>query len=184
MKIRVTAIPEEGLLLELDQATKWFQALLRERFSEIHPGGAPASGRIELQKTLQNVALSGDLRIALHPSCASCGKAFDSQLEVPLLRNLAPYFSGPREGLLSEEEEIELSAEDLEFSFYHNDEIDLGEFVSEEITLALPIRFLCKEDCRGLCPRCGADRNEGSCACAEEVEGSPFAVLKGLKLKS
>ncbi|KAB2838434.1 DUF177 domain-containing protein, partial [bacterium] len=140
MKIRVPAIPDEGLSLDFNQETPWFRALLSERFSELRQAGAPASGHVDLNKTLQNVALSGDLRIALHLSCASCGKVFDSRLEVPLLRNLAPYFSGPREGLLSEEEEIELSAEDLEFSFYHNDELDLGEIVSEEITLALPIR--------------------------------------------
>lgn len=184
MKIRVTAIPEEGLVLDFDKDTPWFRSLLAERFSDLRPSGAAASGHVELHKTLQNVALSGDLGIDLKPVCASCGVEFDSKLEIPLLRNLAPYFSGPREAMLSEEEEIELSAEDLEFSFYHNDEIDLSEILGEEITLALPIRFLCQEDCRGLCPRCGINRNDATCDCGEENEASPFAVLKGLKLKS
>ena len=184
MKIRVPTIPEEGLSLDIDTSTDWFEGLLKARFSDLHRPGSPASGQIELQKTLQNVLLTGGVRLALQLSCASCGVDFETVLEVPLLRNLAPYFSGPREEMLTEEEEIELSAEDLEFSFYHNEQIDLAEIISEEIFLALPIRFVCKEDCHGLCPKCGLNLNEGACSCRREAEGSPFAVLKDIKLKS
>lgn len=184
MKIRVPAIPEEGLGVDFDQNTPWFRDILQGSLAEFCHSGDAATGSIQLHKTLQNVAFSGDVSLSLRPTCANCGKEFSYSLAVPLMRNLAPYFSGPRKELLSDEEEIELSAEDLEFSFYHNDEIDLGEIVSEEILLALPMRFLCSEECKGLCPRCGIDRNTGTCACSEEVEGSPFAALKGMKLKS
>jgi len=135
-------------------------------------------------KTMQNVSLSGDVKLEMHPTCARCGRDFDTLLEVPLVRNLAPYFPSPKSEMISAEEEIELSADDLEFSFYHHEQIDIGEIVVEEILLAMPIRYLCEESCRGLCPQCGINLNEGSCSCQEEVEGSPFAVLKGIKLKS
>ncbi|MFO1464588.1 MAG: DUF177 domain-containing protein [bacterium] len=184
MKIRVPSIPDEGLAVDFDQVTPWCAELLRSRLSSLYRPGQAVSGHVDLVKTLQNVSLSGEVRLTLHPACARCGAAFTHGVEVPLQRNLAPYFSGPRESLLSEEEEIELSAEDLEFSFYHDEEIDLTEIIGEEIDLALPMQFLCKEECKGLCPRCGINRNEASCSCQEEVEGSPFAVLKGLKLKS
>jgi len=184
MKIKVPAIPEEGLSLDFDQATPWFHEVLCARFAPTYPPDKPASGHVDLFKTMQNVSLSGDLALTLVPTCANCGSVFETRLEVPLQRILAPYFSDPRVSLLSEEEEIELSAEDLEFSFYHNDQINLAEIVGEEIELALPIRFLCKEDCLGLCPRCGINRNEATCQCQETVEGSPFSTLRNFKLKS
>jgi uncharacterized protein len=47
-----------------------------------------------------------------------------------------------------------------------DDTIDLGPLVRDAIVLELPMAPLCREDCRGLCPQCGADRNEGDCSCA------------------
>jgi Predicted metal-binding, possibly nucleic acid-binding protein len=105
-------------------------------------------------------------------------------LSVPINRHLVPQFSlGPREPS-KEDEGIELTEEDLEFGSYQNEEIDLAGLLGEEIRLALPIRFLCKEDCKGLCPKCGANLNEGPCPCPKYKEGSPFAVLKDFTLKS
>lgn len=184
MKINVPAIPEEGLTVDFSQDTPWFAGLLRSRFPDLYRPGQAAGGSVDLFKTLQNVSLSGSVSIHFHTSCASCGIPFETTVEVPLQHNLAPYFSAPRQEMLSKEEEIELSAEDLEFSFYHNEEIDLAELIAEEIDLALPIRFVCSESCRGLCPHCGINRNEGACDCSDSLETSPFAVLKDLKLKS
>jgi uncharacterized protein len=127
------------------------------------------------------VSLAGEVCLQIHPLCSSCGTAFSERLEIPLSRHLAPHFEGPREKLLSDEEEVELSAEDLEFSFYHNEEIDLEELLAEEILLAVPMRFLCKETCRGLCPQCGTNLNEKTCACSGTSDLSPFAVLKNFK---
>ncbi len=105
------------------------------------------------------------------------------QLDFPFLRNLAPFFPKP-EGNLNKEEEIELSVDDLEFSFYHHEEIDLAEIISEEIDLALPMRFLCSEACQGLCPTCGANLNQQTCQCPPTESLSPFSVLKEIKRKS
>ncbi|MCE9624760.1 MAG: DUF177 domain-containing protein [Deltaproteobacteria bacterium] len=184
MKINVLSIPESGQSVSFDQETPWFRNLLHSRLSKLVRPDAPASGNIDLLKTMQNVSLSGDVKIEMHTTCARCGADYDSTLDVPLVRNLAPYFPSPKDEMISEEEEIELSADDLEFSFYHHEQIDLGEVVAEEILLAMPIRFVCKESCLGLCSKCGINLNEGTCSCQEEVEGSPFAVLKGIKLKS
>ncbi len=61
--------------------------------------------------------------------------------------------------------------------------IDLEPLLLSAISLALPFSPLCDEDCKGLCPRCGANLNEGPCGCAPEFdidETNPFAVLKNL----
>ena len=73
-------------------------------------------------------------------------------------------------------------AEELETGWYRGSEIDLSGFVHELICLALPVKPLCREECAGLCPRCGADRNAGPCGCPEPAgDDSPFAVLKALR---
>jgi uncharacterized protein len=59
----------------------------------------------------------------------------------------------------------ELQEEDLNVSFFEGETIDVDELVREQVLLALPVRALCTEDCKGLCPTCGADRNTDSCNC-------------------
>jgi uncharacterized protein len=71
--------------------------------------------------------------------------------------------------------------DELDAGWYRGSEIDLTRFLREVVALALPVQPLCREDCRGLCPRCGADRNLERCACAEVKASSPFAVLRRLK---
>ena len=58
--------------------------------------------------------------------------------------------------------------------------LDLTESAREGIILALPSYPICKEDCQGVCPRCGKNRNEGPCSCAETGEESPWAALDGM----
>ena len=61
-------------------------------------------------------------------------------------------------------------------------EFDAAGFLWEQFLLALPENPVCSEDCKGLCPTCGIDRNQGTCTCARE-EGDPrLAVLRNLKL--
>ncbi len=60
------------------------------------------------------------------------------------------------------------------------DEIDLKPHLWEELVLAFPSKFLCSEDCRGICPGCGADLNAGPCACPPEVDADAPAGNLGL----
>ena len=62
---------------------------------------------------------------------------------------------------------------------YQGQEIDLGPYVWEELVFAAPAKYLCREDCRGLCPRCGANLNTGPCACAP-AEAPKAEANKGL----
>ena len=72
-------------------------------------------------------------------------------------------------------------SEELEAGWFRGSEIHLDRFVAELVTLGLPVQPVCREECRGLCPRCGVDRNVESCDCAEERPRSPFAVLEKLR---
>ncbi len=63
-------------------------------------------------------------------------------------------------------------------------ELDVGGLLWEQLLLALPVKPLCRPDCKGICPICGGDLNKGSCQCKTE-EGDPrMAVLRGLKISS
>lgn len=62
-------------------------------------------------------------------------------------------------------EAAELQEEDLSVSFFEGETIDLDDLIREQVLLALPVRALCGDDCEGLCPTCGADRNIDSCDC-------------------
>src|SRR5207249_9472867 len=78
------------------------------------------------------------------------------------------------------EDEREIEEDDLSTAFYENDEIDLGQLMREQFYLALPMKPLCREDCRGLCPSCGGNRNLVPCACAERAPDPRLAALRDL----
>ncbi|HYD47089.1 MAG TPA: DUF177 domain-containing protein [Terriglobales bacterium] len=79
-------------------------------------------------------------------------------------------------------EEAELADEDLNLSFYQGDEIDLSPLIREQLILALPTKPLCSEDCQGLCPQCGINRNQQSCDCSDQGGDPRLAVLRNLKV--
>jgi len=79
-------------------------------------------------------------------------------------------FYTPADAARDQGGERELFERDLDFAVYENDQIDLDEMVLEQLELSLPSRVLCREDCRGLCPQCGADLNVEQCQCKPQID--------------
>ena len=77
--------------------------------------------------------------------------------------------------------EREVGEEDLEVSYYRDDQVDLNELMREQFYLALPMKPLCVDSCRGLCPQCGTNLNTGTCDCAPVWEDPRLAPLKNLR---
>ena len=71
--------------------------------------------------------------------------------------------------------------QDDDVSYYLGDRIDLGEVVREHVALQLPMKPVCRDDCRGLCPQCGANWNEGTCDCRPDDMDPRLAVLRSWK---
>ena len=71
--------------------------------------------------------------------------------------------------------------DDLTTAFYGNDEIDLGQLVLEQFYLALPMKPLCRESCRGLCPECGTNLNTATCSCVREWTDPRLDGLRALR---
>ncbi len=176
MKIKVDKIPDSGLQLDLAYEKDWLKHLQKGHREEDFDFIAPITARVELNRSGKNVFIKGELAGKLKSLCSRCLKSFNYNLGADFQGSLTPL---PQR---FEKEEIELSGEDVELSFYQGGEIDLKEVISEQLVLAVPLTPLCQEECKGLCPQCGTDLNEGECNCQMETL-SGFAVLKNFKLK-
>lgn len=82
-----------------------------------------------------------------------------------------------------DDEGVELTADELDVFPYEGDAVDLEPLAREQFVLAVPFAPLCREDCRGLCPQCGIDRNTGTCSCVAPADPR-FAALANMKLPS
>jgi uncharacterized protein len=120
------------------------------------PGGVQAT--LRLDRTGELVAVRGQVRSDAHLECVRCMRWFD----LPVVTDLTVVAdrAGGRGRL---EEDLEA---DGHMKFHDGRQLDLSEEAREALLLELPITPHCREDCRGLCPRCGADLNEGPCGCA------------------
>jgi uncharacterized protein len=77
-------------------------------------------------------------------------------------------------------EEVELTDSELEVSYMDSVFLPLHEMIREQVYLALPMKFLCTSDCKGLCPHCGVNMNEVECECAREEMDPRWASLKAI----
>ncbi len=126
-------------------------------------------------KVLQDIRLKGDLSTRLQLNCARC-------LE-PVMQDVARSFDLLYRPQGSDAGHAELSVTDAEaeIGYYTGQGIELNDVVREQILLAVPLRVLCTEECKGLCPHCGKNLNEGQCSCAEPLEDPRWAALKDIR---
>jgi uncharacterized protein len=77
--------------------------------------------------------------------------------------------------------ERSITAPETEIGYYQEDSLSLEDVLREQVLLTLPVRTLCKPDCKGLCPRCGENRNLRSCTCDERPNDLRWEALSGLR---
>lgn len=143
-----------------------------------------AAGRVQLveehhgkQKIIQDIRVNGSLNGKMELLCARC-------LD-PVVREVARDFdllyrplgvdAGPAERAVS--------ATEAEVSYYQGDGLLLEDVVREQVLLALPLKVVCREDCRGFCPQCGTNLNQQQCSCKDHVEDPRWAALKDIRSK-
>lgn len=183
MEIFVEDIPPEGMELRASEADPWLSEMLAEVTDGSFTAGDKASLVVKARRMGDNISIEGSLRFSSHPACDRCLAEFEERSEVPVKVVLAPLYESRRQKEHEEGQEIELVREDLEFSFYEGDRIDLGELVREASLLARPMKRLCSENCKGLCQRCGKDLNQGPCGCSEKAPDPRWAVLKDIDIR-
>lgn len=113
----------------------------------------------------QDIRLRGEIKAAISAPCDRCLNEISIPVEIPF-----DLFYAPVDASADQAGERELRERDLDFAVYENDQIDLDELLLEQLELSLPSRVLCREECRGLCPQCGADLNIEQCECKPQID--------------
>jgi uncharacterized protein len=136
---------------------------------------APVQVDMDIHKDKDRFRLEGTVRTVLELTCSRCLESYQMPVDIPFDVRYLP----ASEAAGGEEREVE--EEDLDTGVYRDDQINLNEVLREQFYLALPMKPLCREDCAGLCPQCGTNRNVAPCSCATEQEDPRLAPLRGLK---
>lgn len=132
-------------------------------------GDAHVQGEVTDQAGYMHLTLSAS--VPYRAGCARCLEPVTGVFRVELERTVAA------EGTLSEKQ-LEENVD--EYAVIEAGTLDLGSLVREEILLSFPMRFLCSEDCPGLCPKCGKPLRLGDCGCPKHEPDPRLAVLKTL----
>jgi uncharacterized protein len=176
LTLRLDEIPSEGLSLEWKEEPVALSGYL-ENLSDIDfRFEGPLESQATIKKLGQSVMIKGRIKAILQLRCVRCLKEFS----YPLASVFELTLRSTEETALTEE--VELSDKDLESNFFDGEEIALSEVACEQVFLEIPMKPLCQDGCKGLCPSCGKDMNVSSCECKKKELESEFSVLKKLKL--
>ena len=132
----------------------------------------PVSLAFDIFKDKQQFRLVGHVKTTLELPCSRCLEPFTLPVDQTFDLRYQPHAQNTGEG------EREIEEDDLTTAFYENDEIDLGQLMREQFYLALPMKPLCAEDCKGLCAVCGKNLNRETCDCSRTWDDPRMAVLR------
>jgi uncharacterized protein len=142
------------------------------------------SGRAQLveehhgkHQIIQDIRIKGELSTCLELPCARCLE----QVKQDIQRNFELLYRPL--GADAGREELSVTAAEAEVGYYQGEGVLLEDVLREQILLEVPLKVICREDCKGLCAHCGKNLNEGSCSCAEPIEDPRWAALKEIRGK-
>jgi uncharacterized protein len=143
-------------------------------------GPVAVQGRAELliehrgpRETVEDIRVRAEVRGAFELSCARCLTGVPSTVDTRFDLIFRPT------GIDAEAGEHAISEDETEIGYYEKSGLPLEDVVREQVLLTLPSRTLCREECKGLCPQCGADRNSTECHCSETTTDPRWGALAG-----
>jgi len=179
MRIHIDQLKESRLALEFSKPADRFPALRRVTAAGDGSFTGPVRTSVTAERVGELVEVRGVTRAVVRQSCGRCLAEFDSPVETEFELTYARRGEGPNGAADLPRSDL---APDDGLIYFHGDEIDLTAGVQEHLILSLPLKPLCREDCKGLCARCGAELNLGACPCAGASDDGPFETLRRLKL--
>jgi uncharacterized protein len=184
--LNVDALEEANQPFEADLPREYLDGVLRaDPPTEFHAeGAAHLAGKAT--KMGRKVLVQARAVMKLKGQCKRCLKPVAVDEQVEMTRTWVPQDQarkGERHQRRGEEVEATFDPDTVDEESYQGKEIDLSPAVREQILLSVPAAPLCGEDCKGLCPKCGKDLNEGDCGCDRSVIDPRWAALKGIQLK-
>ncbi len=121
------------------------------------------------------IRVEGSFETKIELVCARCLEPVLEDVNKPFDLFYAPL---PKE---DKPKEDQLKEDDTEIGFYQGDGLFLADILKEQVLLALPLKVICRSDCRGLCPACGANLNHEGCRCETHATDTRMAPLARLK---
>lgn len=164
MKILISEIPDEGLELEIEEALSAGVVKLI----------SPVKGNLSVNKVGQELIIEGEITTKAEFECSRCLKNYTDEICVPVAVIYHPLEELKAEG------KYEIKDDELDMGFYAADEFDLLELIKEQLVLNVPMKLLCSEECKGICPKCGTDLNINKCNCSLTEVDSRLEILKDL----
>lgn len=157
LQIPVSSIPDTGKAVSLELGDDWFR-FWRDEDPGLEFDAGDLSGVVRLEKHGKDILVRGHLEGHLDLTCSRCLDYYAGPFTADFDLLLVP---GP-EPMVPEEE---LTAADLDLDYVTGAMVDLEGIIREQIILTVPLKPLCREECRGLCPGCGANLNREACTC-------------------
>jgi uncharacterized protein len=143
-----------------------------------------AAGRAQLieehhgkHQRIKDIRVNGQLSTTLELACARCLEPVTQEVKRKFDLLYRPL------GVDAGREEMSVTGAEAEVSYYQGEGLLLEDAVREQVLLALPLKAICREDCKGLCSHCGANLNLEQCSCAEPFEDPRWTALKDLRSK-
>ncbi len=168
MVIRLSEI-EDALVVKGEMDTEMFTKTEGSELKLV----TPVSYELTVRKYDDTVSIEGPVALKALFVCSRCLDEFPLTISIDMAVKLAP------KSKLTYSPETELHSDDLDVYYYEGDELDLDPYVYDEIMLNVPVRPLCREECKGICAVCGKNMNSDPCNCHD----TPSTLL-GEKLKS
>lgn len=174
LKVKVDDIPAEGQILVREVFPLEIEGLLNEFEQEAMTLASPIMVRVKLDRTGQRVMVKGPVSTTFRLVCSRCLDEF----EQPIADILYTVFS-PRNQAVKKDE----GTGSIDEEYYDGEEIDIWPVLKDNLLLSLPLKPVCRDDCRGLCAQCGLNLNTGECGCSVSTGHPGMAKLKQLQGK-
>lgn len=170
LKVELRSLEQEDLILE---RTEWAQSLGIDLNPELNR--EPLAIYCELSKNGDMISAKGWVKGKMLLACGRCLREFETPFKSFLEVHYRPQLpEGP-------ELEESFPEGELEVVYFEGDVLDIGDQIRQTILLSVPMRALCRDECRGLCGGCGRDLNQEACQCHEPPTDSRWEALKSFK---
>jgi uncharacterized protein len=165
MLVTISEIPDEGVRIEAPAD-----------LGPVFPDDGWSLDRVDLhiERRGTDVVVTGHFGATARLQCSRCLEPLTSRIAPEVDLHLLP-------APTARQEQVELGPDDLELDFYQGDVLDVAGLLRSETDLALPMKPLCRPDCRGLCSGCGANRNVTACRCEGPGLDPRLAPLEALR---
>ncbi len=134
------------------------------------------AGTAELLRGTDEIRVRGHIDGTLEGACDRCLELAPLAIDRDFELFYRPAATSPSEP------ELEIDESEAEIGYYEGDGLQLLDVLREQILLWLPMRWICNEDCKGLCPVCGGNRNQVRCDCRPTAVDDRWAALRSLRL--